>query len=119
MFTNKSAEKYLFKNNYNDYKNEKEENGNIIEDIWGNPEIDQDLVNHQITREGLLRNAAEYYHALRGDDNKSSVHPGVVAVAAEEIPLRDGKFIPEENCYIAEAFVKFAVEQGFDFWTEE
>lgn len=26
VFTNKSAEKYLFKNNYNDYKNEKEEN---------------------------------------------------------------------------------------------
>lgn len=107
------------KNNSGDYEYMKDENGNIVEDIWGNPEIDQDLVNHQVTRDGLLRNAAEYNHALRGDSEISSAHSEAVAVAAEEIPIRYGKFIPEEKCCIAEAFVKFAVEQGFEFWTEE
>jgi|GEM_PF-203843 len=107
------------KNNSGDYEYLKDENGNIIEDIWGNPEIDQDLVNHQITREGLLRKAAEYNHAIHGNDNKSSVRLRDFAIVAEERPFRDDKFIPEEDCFIAEAFVKFAIEQGFDFWTEE
>ena len=107
------------KNNSGEYEYMKDENGNIIEDIWGNPEIDQDLVNHQVTRDSLLHNAAEYNYTLRGDSEISSAHSETVAFAAEEIPIREGKFIPEENCCIAEAFVKFAVEQGFDFWTEE
>lgn len=107
------------KNNSGDYEYKKDENGNIIEDVWGNPEIDQDLVNHQVTRDGLLRYAAEYNLAIRGNNKISSKHSELVAIAAEEIPLRDGNFIPEENCCIAEAFVKFAVEQGFDFWTED
>ena len=107
------------KNNSGDYEYMKDKNGNIIEDFWGNPEIDQDLVNHQVTREGLLRKAAEYNRALRGNSNISPSHSEDVAIAAEDIPLRGGKFIPEENCCIAEAFVKFAVEQGFDFWKED
>ena len=107
------------KNNSGDYEYMKDENGNIVEDMWGNPEIDQDLVNHQVTRDGLIRNAAEYNHTLRDNVSTTSHHNEGVAVAAEEIQLRKGNFIPEENCCIAEAFVKFAVEQGFDFWTED
>lgn len=88
------------KNNSGDYEYMKDENGNIIEDVWGNPEIDQDLVNHQVTRDDLLHKAAEYNVSLRGNGNNPT-------------------FIPEDNCCIAEAFVKFAIEQGFDFWTED
>lgn len=109
------------KNNSGDYEYMKDENGNIIENIWGNPEIDQDLVNHQIKRDGLLRKAAEYNFSIRGGITNSIplTHSEMVSVAAEEKPLSGGNFIPEEDCCIAEAFVKFAVEQGFDFWTEE
>jgi type I restriction enzyme M protein len=73
------------KNNSGDYEYLTDENGNIVEDSFGNPEINQDLVNHKITREELLNNA---------------------------------KDIADEDCNIAEAFVKFAKEQKFDFWED-
>ena len=71
------------KNNSGDYVYLTDENGNIIEDNFGNPEIDQDLVNHQITRDELINNAQN---------------------------------LKDEEYNIAEAFVKFAKEQKFDFW---
>jgi type I restriction enzyme M protein len=73
------------KNNSGDYEYLIDDNGNIVEDDWGNPEINQDLVNHKISREELLEN---------------------------------GENIPHSKCCIAEAFVKFAKEQKFDFWNE-
>ncbi|MCD4695213.1 MAG: N-6 DNA methylase [Bacteroidales bacterium] len=73
------------KNNSGNYEYLLDENGNIMEDDFGNPEINQDLVNHQITREELLNNSEN---------------------------------IKDEDCNIAEAFVKFAIEQKFNFWVE-
>lgn len=73
------------KNNSGDYEYLLDNDGNIVEDAWGNPEINQDLVNHKISREKLLEN---------------------------------GENIPDDECCIAEAFVKFAKEQEFDFWME-
>lgn len=72
------------KNNSGDYEYLVDENGNIVEDETGNPEISQDLVNHFISRDDLLTKTDK---------------------------------IKEEDCNIAEAFVKFAKEQKFDFWT--
>ncbi|AJI52333.1 N-6 DNA methylase [Francisella philomiragia] len=73
------------KNNSGDYEYLLDDDGNIIEDEYGNPEINQDLVNHKISRDDLLNNI----------DN-----------------------ISYDDCCIAEAFVKFAKEQEFDFWSE-
>ena len=71
------------KNNSGDYEYLTDSDGNIVEDVTGNPEIKQDLVNHSITRDQILNNA---------------------------------QAIDEKDCNIAEAFVKFAIEQQFDFW---
>lgn len=71
------------KNNSGDYEYLLDDDGNLIEDAFGNPEIDQDLVNHDITREDLLTPDFDF--------EKSDLN-------------------------IAEAFVKFSKEQGFDFW---
>lgn len=73
------------KNNSGDYEYLIDDDGNIVEDSWGNPEINQDLVNHKISRDELLENAES---------------------------------ILDSECCIAEAFVKFAKEQKFDFWNE-
>lgn len=86
------------KNNSGDYEYLLDDDGNLIEDTFGNPEINQDLVNHKITRKMLLE--------LEQDQNG-------YLIAAE-----DGeKYITKQHQpYIAEAFAQFAKEQGFDFW---
>jgi type I restriction enzyme M protein len=71
------------KNNSGDYEYMLDDAGNLMEDAFGNPEIDQDLVNHSITRDDLL------------------------------IPDFD---LEKADLNIAEAFIKFSKEQGFDFW---
>ena len=71
------------KNNSGDYEYLIDEYGNLVEDAFGNPEINQDLVNHKISRNDLLTKTDE---------------------------------IKDIDCNIAEAFVKFAREQKFDFW---
>ena len=71
------------KNNSGDYEYLLDDDGNLMEDAFGNPEIDQDLVNHDIAREDLLTPDFDFEKA---------------------------------DLNIAEAFVKFAKEQGFDFW---
>jgi len=81
------------KNNSGDYEYKHDISGNFIEDNMGNPEIDQDLVNHSITRNDLKQAAVDFKNG--------------------------GAFINEDKLCIAEAFVKFAIEQGYDFWTEE
>ena len=103
------------KNNSGDYEYMRDENGNYIEDAIGNPEIDQDLVNHEISRD-VLKARANNYHRYLGHIPSSS---GTLPMAAEDDPLYDGSFISEDHLCIAEAFVKFAVEQDFDFWKEE
>jgi type I restriction enzyme M protein len=71
------------KNNSGDYEYMLDDAGNLMEDAFGNPEIDQDLVNHSITRDDLLT------------------------------PDFD---LEKADLSIAEAFIKFSKEQGFDFW---
>ncbi|MDF1866336.1 MAG: N-6 DNA methylase [Saprospiraceae bacterium] len=71
------------KNNSGDYEYILDDDGNLIEDAFGNPEINQDLVNHSITRDDLLTPDFDFEKA---------------------------------DLNIAEAFVKFSKEQGFDFW---
>ena len=71
------------KNNSGDYEYLLDDDGNLKEDAFGNPEIDQDLVNHDITRDDLLTPDFDFEKA---------------------------------DLNIAEAFVKFSKEQGFDFW---
>lgn len=68
--------------------------GNLIQDLNGNPVYNQDLVNYSITKASLLgmsEDNAEYDAAAEYKDY--SITPG-----------------------IAEAFVAFAKEQGFNFW---
>ncbi len=73
------------KNNSGDYEYLLDDDGNMIEDSFGNPEINQDLVNHSISRNELIDNAEN---------------------------------ISDDDCNIAEAFVKFAKEQKLDFWED-
>ena len=74
-----------------------DEDGNIVEDAFGNPEIKQDLVNHRITKDMLINaeTNAEY------------------AVAAAPPSIFESKALEPA---IAEAFVEFAKKQGFNFW---
>ena len=73
------------KNNSGDYIYMIDENGNLVEDHDGQPKIDQDLVNYDLTANDFA----------------------------------DAAKIPDEQLCIAEAFVRFAQEQGFDFWGAE
>lgn len=103
------------KNNSGDYEYMRDENGNYIEDAIGNPEIDQDLVNHEISRDVLKARADNYHKRLEHTSSRSRTLP----MAAEDSSLYGHPFIAENNLCIAEAFVKFAVEQDFDFWKED
>jgi type I restriction enzyme M protein len=73
------------KNNSGDYEYVLDEDGHLVEDASGQPKVDQDLVNYDLT----------------ADD------------------LADAASIPDEMLCIAEVFVRFAQEQGFDFWRAE
>lgn len=107
------------KNNSGDYEYMRDVNGNFVEDAIGNLEIDQDLVNHEITRDFLKIQAKRYHEALNNKGNVSIAHDMHVSMAAEPIPSYGDPFICEDKLCIAEAFVKFAVEQDFDFWKED
>lgn len=107
------------KNNSGDYEYMRDENGNFVEDAIGNPEIDQDLVNHEITRDFLKMRAKKYREMLNGNDGVMRAGEASFAYAAETLPTYDAPFIAENSLCIAEAFVKFAVEQDFDFWKED
>ena len=86
------------KNNSGDYEYLTDADGNIVEDAFGNPEIKQDLVNHRITRGALLAMVE------KPKEIKLAAEPKVKYETAELEP------------FIAEAFIKFAIEQQFDFW---
>ena len=73
------------KNNSGDYEYMLDEDGHLMEDLSGQPKINQDLVNYDLT--------ADY--------------------------LADAAAIPDEQLCVAEAFVRFAQQQGFDFWRAE
>ena len=81
------------KNNSGEYEFLTDE-GNLIQDLNGNPVYNQDLVNYSITKASLLgmsEDNAEYDAAAEYKDY--SITPG-----------------------IAEAFVAYAKEQEFNFW---
>lgn len=73
------------KNNSGDYEYVLDEDGHLVEDASGQPKIDQDLVNYDLT--------------------------------ADE--LADAAAIPDDQLCVAEAFVRFAQAEGFDFWGAE
>ncbi len=73
------------KNNSGDYEYVLDADGHLVEDLSGQPRIDQDLVNYDLGLEDLKNAAA----------------------------------IPEDQLCIAEAFVRFAQAEGFDFWRAE
>ena len=73
------------KNNSGDYEYVLDADGHLVEDASGQPKIDQDLVNYDLT----------------GDE------------------LADAAAIDDDQLCVAEAFVRFAQAQGFDFWRGE
>jgi len=73
------------KNNSGDYEYVLDADGHLVEDASGQPKIDQDLVNYDLT--------------------------------ADE--LADAAAIPDDQLCVAEAFVRFAQQQVFDFWRAE
>ncbi len=73
------------KNNSGDYEYVLDGDGHLVEDASGQPKIDQDLVNYDLT----------------ADD------------------LADAAAIPADQLCVAEAFVRFAQAEGFDFWGAE
>lgn len=85
------------KNNSGDYEYMIDEDGNVVEDAFGNPEIKQDLVNHRITKD-----------MLTGAEVSSEY-----LVAADPTAKYESKTLEPA---IAEAFIEFAKEQKFDFW---
>ena len=85
------------KNNSGDYEYMIDEDGNVVEDAFGNPEIKQDLVNHRITKD-----------MLTGAEVSSEY-----LVAADPIAEYESKTLEPA---IAEAFIEFAKKQGFNFW---
>ena len=73
------------KNNSGDYEYVLDADGHLVEDASGQPRIDQDLVNYDLT--------------------------------ADE--LADAAAIPDDQLCVAEAFVRFAQAERFDFWGAE
>jgi len=73
------------KNNSGDYAYMLNEDGHLMEDLSGQPKINQDLVNYDLTADFLI----------------------------------DAASIPNNQLCVAEAFVRFAQEQGLDFWRAE
>ena len=76
------------KNNSGDYEYLLDEDGSLVEFPDGHPQEGQLVVNQDLVN-----------YDLTADD-----------LAA------DATMISDEQFYVAEAFVRFAQEQGFDFW---
>lgn len=71
------------KNNSGDYEFMLDAEGHMIEDPSGQPKIDQDLVNYDLTASDLS----------------------------------DAASIPDDQLCVSEAFVRFAQQQGLEFWS--
>jgi type I restriction enzyme M protein len=84
------------KNNSGEYEYKIDAFGNLFEDDNGNPVYNQDLVNYSITKEMLIgKSEIEQEYRMAADQPIFNIQPG-----------------------IAEAFVKFAKDQEFNFWKE-
>lgn len=78
------------KNNSGDYEYMTDENGNLMEYPDGHPQEGQPIINQDLVN-----------YSLRMED------------------LADAKTIPDDQLCIAEAFVRFAQKNRFDFWEAE
>ena len=78
------------KNNSGDYEYLVDEDGSLVEFSDGHPQEGQLVVNQDLVNCDLT-----------ADD------------------LADATEIPDDQLCVAEAFVRFAQEQGFDFWRAE
>ena len=78
------------KNNSGDYEHLIDEDGNLIEFPDGHPQAGQLVIDQDLVN-----------YDLSADD------------------LKDAARIPDEQLCVAEAFVRFAQKQGFDFWGAE
>ena len=78
------------KNNSGDYEYVVDEDGSLVEFPEGHPQEGQLVVDQDLAN-----------HDLTADD------------------LADAARIPDDRLCVAEAFVRFAQEQGFDFWEAE
>lgn len=87
------------KDNSGEYEYLFDAEGNLVEDKSGNPMYNQDLVNYNITKEMLVG---------------TQLQPELEQAADPQAIYR----INEKQLGIAEAFVQFAKEQGFNFWRE-
>lgn len=92
------------KNNSGEYEYLIDEDGNIVEDENGNPVFRQDLVNYNISKAAL-----EAMNPKKTTDENGNE----LLMAAEP---RAEYLVKGNPLAIAEAFVKFAKEQGFNFW---
>lgn len=93
------------KNNSGEYEYLIDEDGNIVEDETGNPVFKQDLVNYDITKAAL--------EAMNA--NKSTDEAGEELLMAADPKVE--YLVKGKPLAIAEAFVKYAKEQGFNFWS--
>jgi type I restriction enzyme M protein len=92
------------KNNSGEYEYLIDEDGNIVEDENGNPVFRQDLVNYDISKAAL-----EAMNTKKSTDEKGEE----LSMAAEP---RAEYLVKGKPLAIAEAFVRYAKEQGFNFW---
>lgn len=93
------------KNNSGEYEYLIDEDGNIVEDENGNPVFKQDLVNYDISKAEL--------EAM--DANTSTDEAGQNLPMAADPPVEYK--VKGKPLAVAEAFVKYAKEQGFNFWS--
>lgn len=92
------------KNNSGEYEYLIDDDGNIVEDENGNPVFRQDLVNYDITKAEL--------EAM--DSDTSTDEEGQTLPMAADPPVE--YMVKGKPLAVAEAFVKYAKEQGLNFW---
>lgn len=92
------------KNNSGEYEYLIDEDGNIVEDENGNPVFRQDLVNYDISKAAL-----EAMNTKKSTDEMGEE----LSMAAEP---KAEYLVKGKPLAIAEAFVRYAKEQGFNFW---
>ncbi|MFW5758525.1 MAG: hypothetical protein ACOCYO_07580, partial [Bacteroidota bacterium] len=99
-----AVSEYGGKNNSGEYEYLLDEDGNIMEDENGNPVFNQDLVNYNISKAALESLTITPAPQVQEDEVPLAADPEVEYITQGK-PLA-----------IAEAFVKYAKEQGFNFW---
>lgn len=100
-----AVSEYGGKNSSGEYEYLLDEDGNIMEDENGNPVFNQDLVNYNISKAALEALTVTPSPQVQEDEVPLAADPEVEYV------------IQGKSLAIAEAFVKHAKEQNFDFWT--